>query len=569
MKTIISVLLLCWSSFAFSSEPLTAEAIDQLASSESTSEGGHAISPPKEYFSVATISFRNRYLVQVGQDLINQNVVVMPSPNLIKTEKLPGQKRRLTFQQYFPDSESHILTHFNIIPKQLHYLYINSYKVFDQSGNLLDQIQVPAGALVRAPQYYSLDVDEKVKSLSFVFGFSARTAWVDSGITSDLHSIFKKLQNVEVDRDAKLFLKVNAESGVETWEAFTSEESQKIDEILHEIQFTLVWGTMAGKEAILDKLLALQDFKSVNVDFNNAVESMRRYPQLFKDPDSPETKNIIKHIKSHKLTESEYTSEKSNSTKLGLDKVFSFGNDNSSKATTRLKKMVEFEFDGQFYVPRALNVSLRANNSLTQAKEVVFHVVNNFKEADYLLGSVVSLVDEAKPTEIKVINPILSGSVNVLRQDVKFECGKNSVMTGTQSDHSLFADRTFRYQCHDILVSDQPVQKKDCSASGGTALRQSFSFSCEGGKVLSGESSHFDKIDRTFSWNCCAIEDEYRTELVPNQCTWSAWANAIRSPVRFSCPQDQVLAGVKSEWSPHFRDRTYSYLCCSLKNRAD
>jgi len=143
-------------------------------------------------------------------------------------------------------------------------------------------------------------------------------------------------------------------------------------------------------------------------------------------------------------------------------------------------------------------------------------------------------------------------------------------MTGIQSEHSWNGDRTFRHQCHGILLGDQPIHKKGCSISEGTSLYQSFLFSCDRGKFLSGESSHFHRKDRAFRWNCCAIEDEYKMELEPNQCVWSPWANSYGSPVQFFCPKDQVLAGIKREWSPQFRgDRIYSYLCCSLKSRVD
>lgn len=353
------------------------------------------VPPPREYFSLNTLYLGNRILINIGHDLINQNYVVMPSPNIQKLEKV-GDKQRITIQQYFPNSESKILSSYNITPDKLSYLYLTGYEIYDQSGQLVDRIVIPDGIQYRPPQFYTFEVPNTVKTLSFVFTFDGRTAWSDTGVNTDLQGLYRNLVEIGVNRDNRIHLEVNAGNELKTYEILTSYENQKLQKILSEFQHIIVWGRIAKKEDLINKILDLKKFEEINLDLRKGIESLEKYPLIFGDPLDPKWKSVINHISSERLTEKEMNSEDSFSAKLGLEDFFSFGADSSGKTSSRLKDMVKFDMQGSIYIPTSLHFATRINDSFELLKNLVFQAYDQLEETSFHLGVGLSL-DQSVP----------------------------------------------------------------------------------------------------------------------------------------------------------------------------
>lgn len=352
---------------------------------------GNALTPPpREYFSLNTLYLGRDSLVQVGHDLINQNYVVMPSPNIVRMEKV-GDKVRVTVQQYFPELENKIFSSYNISPDKLSFLYITSYEVYDQDGNLVDRIVMPEGSQYRPPQFYHLELSDKVKILSFVFGFTGRSAWSDSGINTDLQGVYRSLTDIGVNRDAAIHLEINPGNGLKTYEVLTSNENVKLQEVLSEFHHIVVWGRLAQKEELIEKIIDLKNFEQIDIDFARGIEDLKKYPKIFGDPLDPKWQSVINHISSERLTENEVNSESGVSAKLKLGSFFGGGGSSSHKRNTRLKEMVKFDVQGNIYIPKSLHFVVRANESLEIVKNLVFQAYDHLEEANFKIGVGVSL----------------------------------------------------------------------------------------------------------------------------------------------------------------------------------
>lgn len=349
--------------------------------------------PPREYFSLNTIYLGNRIAVNIGHDLINQNYVVMPSPNIQKVEKI-GNKRRVTIQQYFPNLENKVLDLYSIPPNQLAYLYVNSYEIYDQDAVLIDRILLPNGTQFKPPQFYTVDITDNVKSLSFVYTFNGRTGWSDTGINTDLQGLYRQLANIGVDRDSSIHLEINAAAGFKAYEVLTSHETQEIQKILTEFHHIVAWGRIAQKDDLINKILDLKKFEEIDIDLAKGVECLEKYPLIFGNPLDPKWQSVITHISAERLTEKEMNTEGSISAKLGLKNFFSFGGSGSKKRNSRFKEMVKFDVQGSFYVPTSLHFATRTYESFELIKSLVFQVYDQLSEANFKLAALVSIDQE-------------------------------------------------------------------------------------------------------------------------------------------------------------------------------
>ena len=353
-------------------------------------------SPPREFFSMSTLYLKDKLIVHVGHDLINQNYVVMPSPNIVKIEEINSDSRRVTIQQYFPELEEKILTHYKIPMNNLHFLYLRTYEIYDQDGNLVDKITNPPGIQFRPPQFYSFIVGKKTKMLNFVFGFVGRTGWSNSGLSADIQGIYRDLREIGVDRDSSIKIEIDASTGVKGFEVLTSNENRRVGQILSDFQHIVVWGRMAQKDELISQIIDLKNFEQVHIDLANGVEDLKNYPHIFGDPVNPKFVNAIKKLSVAKLSEKDMSNDKSGSAKLGLFDFFSAEGSGSNKSTSRMKDTVNFDMEGEFYVPKSLNFVVRTNDSFELLKNLVFQAYDDLEESIFLLGTGVSL-DEPLP----------------------------------------------------------------------------------------------------------------------------------------------------------------------------
>jgi hypothetical protein len=364
--------------------------------------------PAREFFSVNTLYLRNRYLIHVGRDLINQNYAVFPSPNLLGIQKLSNGKSRVTIQQYFPDLEDQIIKAYSIPANRLLYLYITSYQIFDQSGREITNIVIPEGVQYRPPQTIQVDVDSDVNILSFVFGFSGRTGWANSGFSSDLQGVFQDLRDIGIDNESAIHFEVNPGTGAKLYDVLTGVENMKISQILSNFHFIAAWGKFAQKDQLLDEITSLKNFQSIDINLSNAAEDLKKYPEIFGNPLDPKWLSVLNKISSEKLTENEMNNERSGSgsgsLSLDVSNLFKIGgqgaSSNSSKVHSRFKEMLKFEIEGNFYVPKSIHFTLRTANSLHLIKSLLLQVYDTLEEAQFRYGSGLSLEELSAGKEV-------------------------------------------------------------------------------------------------------------------------------------------------------------------------
>lgn len=536
-------------------------------------------SPPREYFSLNTLYLGDRTVVHVGHDLINQNYVVFPSPNVQSIEKLAGgEKVRVSLQQYFPELESRIMKSYNITAEKLHYLYITSYQIFDQNGNLLEQIKIPNGVEYRPPSFYQIEVDKSVKLLTFVFGFTGRTGWADSGISTDLQGLYREIRDIDVNGDSAIHMELKAGSELKAYEVLTSAEDSRIIKILSSLHFIVAWGRMAEREDLISQIASLKKSEEINIDLSKGVEDLRKYPLVFGDPVDPKWHSVIKKISSEKLTEKDLKTEGSAGAKLGLGSFFSFDGSASKKRDSRMKDMVKFELEGEFYVPKSIKFSLRANHSFTMINDLVFQAYSHFEEAYFRIGTGVALDEgpsKPKTTPVVTITSSTLSSETPAGAPVVFQCPPGGVLSGFKNKMiPKTMTRGFQHECRQLGALDAPLTTVSCQESPGVfPVRSAINFSCPTDSFLVGEKSTVvpHQQDRTHSYSCCSLATNPATasfSLKKKECKWSSWLNGYGGQVSYSCPSGTLMGGIQSEVVPHPRhskviDRRYQYECCS------
>lgn len=523
-------------------------------------------SPPKEYFSINTIYLRNKHIVHIGKDLINGNHVIMPSPNVMTIQSRSDKKKLVRIEQYFPDLEAKLMEKYALTPSQIHYLYITSYKVIDQYGELIETIHIPDNVHYRPPATMTLEVDESVRVLSFIFSFTSRTAWADSGVGSDLSSIYHDLRDMNIDRDARLFLKIDPENTSDIYEVFNSKESQKINQILSELHQVIVWGDMPNQEEILKELLDLKTFQYVSVDLKNLAADLAKYPHLFGNPVDPRWISKFEKIKAHKFREEEINRETSGSLSLGVKGLFDLGGSASHKTHNRLKEVFEFEMDGEFYVPKAIKFALRADNSLSMLKTLTFQVYQNLEEKQYFLGVGVEL-EQSEESIVSFKEGAKTKWVNNYDQPVKYRCPDGQALTGVTSQHNSGAeDRIFSYQCSEGSLFDKALSYGACTEHKNVNRYDGpVNFSCPKDSVLVSERSYHNNgaEDRVFSYTCCELQHPY-VPLGVKECSLSPFVNSYDAYLNYKCPANMVLKGTKSRHHSGAEDRQFRFECCSL-----
>lgn len=530
--------------------------------------------PPREFFSMNTLYLRNKIIVHIGHDLINQSYVVIPSPNVVKVERINEKTKRVKIQQYFPDLQEEILSKYNISANKLHYLYIQSYEIYDQDAKFLDKITIPEGIQYRPPEFYTIEVPADVSVLSFIFGFGGRTAWADAGVSADLQGVYRELRRLGIDRNSSLKLDVEASSGVDAAEVFSSEENTEISQVLSDFQHIVVWGRMTEKHELVEKLLDLQNFDSVQIDLAKAAEDLKKYPHIFGDPLNPKFQSVLKKMSAERLTEKEYSSDSSASAKLGIAKIFSGEGSGSKKKSSRMKNLVKFNLEGDFYVPKSLDFAVRSANSFSMMKTLVFQAYDRLEESHFRLGTGVSL----DPVSMGPALSILSNSISEKtpeRKEFNFKCPENTMLGGMSSERIGKFDRSFQHECRELGYYDIPLQKEECKQSlFVNGQSKNFSFSCEGDSFLSGQKAKYLNGDRAYAFECCSLKKD-SISFKKETCTWTEWKNVMHSSFSHSCPEKSLLSGVETQYLPFIRqvkkkqstlislgDRKYRYLCC-------
>jgi hypothetical protein len=535
-------------------------------------------SPPREYFSLNTLYLGEHTLVHVGHDLINQNYVVFPSPNVQSIEKCEGDKVRVNLQQYFPEFESKIIKSYNITAEKLHYLYITSYEIFDQNGKLLEQIKIPSGVEYRPPSFYQIEVDKSVKLLTFVFGFTGRTGWSDSGISTDLQGLYREIRDIDVNGDSAIHMELKAGTGLKAYEVLTSAEDSKISKILSSLHFIVAWGRMAEREDLMSQIASLKKSEEINIDLSKGVEDLRKYPLVFGDPVDPKWHSVIKKISSEKLTEKDIKTEGSAGAKLGLGSFFNFDGSASKKKDSRMKDMVKFEMEGEFYVPKSIKFSLRANNTFTMINDLVFQAYSHFEEAYFRIGTGVAL--EEGPVKPRTVPPVTVASSTLSPETaagapIHFQCASGGVLSGFKNRMiPQTLTRGFQHECRQLSALDAPLTTVSCQENPNVfQVRTPVNFSCPADQFLAGEKSAvvLHQQDRTHAYSCCSLATNAAASSLPlkkKACNWSTWLNGYGGQVSYSCPAGTLMGGIRSEVVQHPRhkkiiDRRYQYECCS------
>ncbi|CAL1533772.1 unnamed protein product [Lymnaea stagnalis] len=94
-------------------------------------------------------------------------------------------------------------------------------------------------------------------------------------------------------------------------------------------------------------------------------------------------------------------------------------------------------------------------------------------------------------------------------------------------------------------------------------LGQPFDFKCPPGQIISHIGSDYDLLleDRQWEFRC-------RAANVSEVCSSSGYVNGFGLPLAFTCPGNQVLAGVQSYHDNQVEDRRFNFRCCDLRSKA-
>jgi len=94
-----------------------------------------------------------------------------------------------------------------------------------------------------------------------------------------------------------------------------------------------------------------------------------------------------------------------------------------------------------------------------------------------------------------------------------------------------------------------------------TQYAKNFTFSCPDGHALKSIESMDQRgpDDRIWHFDCHDLE-----EIQITQCDWSGYQNQVHKPLNFKCGNDRVVAGVQTNFSDRYNDRSWSFRCCSL-----
>ncbi len=563
MRSALSVLwfLLLYGNNAFAeiSYPLTPLWLDSSLTATA--------SPPREYFSVNTFNLDSKAFIHIGHDLINQNYVIFPTPSVEQIQRISADKSRVFLRLYHPEAEAKILATYTIQAHQLLYLYITSLQIFDQKGLLIDQNIIPPGVHYHPPQTYQIDVANDVKILNFVVGFTGRSAWSDSGVSSDLQGIYREFADMKISREASLELTVNPGSSVKAYEVYTSGENQSIKKILSNLHLLVAWGRLADKEELINQIATLKNFQEVSIDLSKGVEDLKKYPHLFGNPVDPKYTSVLKKAASEKLTEQELNAENSYSAKLGLGSFFSAEGSSTEKRTQRYKDLVKFDLEGEFYIPKALNFSLRAKNSFELIHKIVFHAYSNLEEVQFLMGTGVQLktLSQGSPLSISTssYSPLTTGN-----SAIDYHCHKGSALAGMRSTYSRTTfDNEYQFECRKLLFYQEPLAQGVCTQAnplGGR--RKNVHFECSGDSFLTGIASDYvvpDK-DRIARFTCCALETPLLEPIKKGKCQWSGWINPYEQGLKYSCPAGTIQGGMRSEVDSTgvYFGRRFDIECC-------
>ena len=106
---------------------------------------------------------------------------------------------------------------------------------------------------------------------------------------------------------------------------------------------------------------------------------------------------------------------------LGLDSIFIFGDSSSKKTNKRLKEIFTFEMEGEFYIPKAIKFSLRANNSLNMLKTLTFQAYQNLEEKQHLLNVGVEVEAPQPETSPQTLTHFLIFLTNALNIAKKYK----------------------------------------------------------------------------------------------------------------------------------------------------
>ena len=113
-----------------------------------------------------------------------------------------------------------------------------------------------------------------------------------------------------INRDAKIFLKIDPESSSEIYEIFNSQESQKINQILSELHQIIIWGDLYNQDQIIKELLDLKTFQFISLDLKNLSAELAKYPHLFGNSVNDKWLSKFKKLRGYKFREEDITNEK-------------------------------------------------------------------------------------------------------------------------------------------------------------------------------------------------------------------------------------------------------------------
>jgi hypothetical protein len=369
-------------------------------------------SVPREYFSMLLMNM-NDYPVQVGHDEINNHYVILPSPKILQLNAHGPDKKFVIMSLYPQGVAEFVKTKF---PSQtVNHLFVETLTIYNEKQEIMKQMMIPEGVSVLPPQYLEFYVPMDTTDLTLVYTFVGRSGWSDFGAATDAKGLYEEIRKLNINSNSKLTIDIQEESGhVEGFEAYTADENNVIERSQSFFQSFVLWGEIPDR--IFKLLEDLRYKQNINIDFNQIVESLNKYPELFTDMTKWQT--VLTNMSKEHYTESELGDKFSASVDFSLGSLFGFKGEGSTERIERSKKMMKLNLEGQIYIPKGINFVLRKKHTM-----------------DFLQGALIRSYKELSEKKFKLGSSIPLSMPKTTRHPVYLTCTNQSVKCGNKSEY--------------------------------------------------------------------------------------------------------------------------------------
>ena len=139
------------------------------------------------------------------------------------------------------------------------------------------------------------------------------------------------------------------------------------------------------------------------------------------------------------------------------------------------------------------------------------------------------------------------------------------ILSGIGSKHDDgFEDRIFKFKsCWPDNANDRKIDFESdlLPDQTGTDWDATWTLECPSNSVITYlRSEHDDDYeDRKYTMRCNGLFG-----AMTYFCTWSSYVNSYDAEFWYECPNNKVMAGIRSSHNNDYEDRIYSFKCCTI-----